>query len=112
MNWVFGAYSNVYSTAMMQNKDVEAYVKRCSTCQLSKSNHTSQGLYTPLPVPEGPWEDVSLDFMVGLPITQQQRDSIMVVVDRFSKMAHFIPCHTTHDASKIATLWSSQEHGQ
>ena len=87
------------------SKDVEHYVKRCSTCQQAKSHSRPQGLYTPLPIPQGPWEDVSLDFITGLPRTQRHKDSIMVVVDRFSKMAHFISCHTTNDASSIANLY-------
>nr|GFA27662.1 transposon Ty3-I Gag-Pol polyprotein [Tanacetum cinerariifolium] len=47
----------------------------------------------------------SLDFIVGLTRTQRQKDSIMVVVDRFSKMAHFIACHTTFDTVQVAALY-------
>ncbi|XP_021769518.1 uncharacterized protein LOC110733760, partial [Chenopodium quinoa] len=83
---------------------VHRVVSRCSTCQRAKMVF-HKGLYKPLPIPERPWEDVSMDFIVALPRTQRGKDSIMVVVDRFSKMAHFIPCHKTEDAMKVAKLY-------
>ncbi|XP_074284242.1 uncharacterized protein LOC141608797 [Silene latifolia] len=84
--------------------DVTSIVAKCVTCKMAKSSF-KPGLYTPLPVLTHPWEDVSMDFIVALPRTQRGKDSILVVVDRFSKMAHFVACHKTDDASNVAELY-------
>jgi hypothetical protein len=86
-------------------KDVNRICGRCITCRKAKSKVLPHGLYTPLPVPREPWVDISMDFVLELPRTKRGRDSIFVVVDRFSKMAHFIPCHKTDDATNIADLF-------
>lgn len=85
-------------------KDVHLVVTRCATCQKAKSTF-HKGLYTPLPVPNQPWDIVSMDFIVGLPRTQRGKDVIMVVVDRLSKLAHFVPIRKTEVATHMADLY-------
>lgn len=85
-------------------KSVESHCARCVTCKKAKSRVQPHGLYMPLPIPTAPWVDISMDFVLGLPKIHH-KDSIFVVMDRFSKMAHFIPCAKVNDASKTADLF-------
>nr|ABA97778.2 retrotransposon protein, putative, Ty3-gypsy subclass [Oryza sativa Japonica Group] len=63
------------------------------------------GLLQPLQIPEWKWEEIGMDFITGLPRTSSGHDSIWVVVDRLTKVAHFIPVHTTYSGKKLAELY-------
>ncbi|XP_042031074.1 uncharacterized protein LOC121777781 [Salvia splendens] len=86
-------------------RDVERFCGGCIECRKDKSKSNNFGLYTPFPTPTHPWVDLSMDFVLGLPLSQRKNDSIFVVVDRFSKMAHFLPCSKHNDAKHIADLF-------
>ena len=79
------------------------YLSKCLECEKVKVEHGHpSSLLQPLPIPQWKWEIISLDFITRLPRTQKQHDSIMVVVDKLSKSAHFILVKSTHKAVDIA----------
>jgi hypothetical protein len=88
--------------------DVECYVSWGTTCNKAKSRLNPHGLYMHLPIHSVPWEDISMDFVLGFPRTKSGRDRIFMVVDHFSKMAHFIPCHKSDNASHVADLFFTE----
>ncbi|WVZ97670.1 hypothetical protein U9M48_043184 [Paspalum notatum var. saurae] len=90
-------------------REVAEYVALCDVCQRVKAEHQKlAGLLQPLKIPEWKWEEIGMDFIVGLLCTQSGFDSIWVVVDRLTKVAHFIPIKTTYSGAKLAELYMSR----
>ena len=76
-----------------------------SNVQRSKpSNQHPYGLLNPLPIPEHPWQSISMDFITNLP-KSNENDCLLTVTDRFTKMNHLLPTETTASAKEIARLF-------
>jgi len=85
-------------------RDVINFVQQCAICQQAKHSNTHPAcLLQPLPIPKGAWQDISLDFVEGLPKVDGY-NVILVVVDRFTKYAHFIPLKHPYTALSIARV--------
>jgi hypothetical protein len=90
-------------------RSVAEYVAICDTCQHVKAEHQRPaGLLQPLKILEWKWEEITMDFIVRLPRTQKGYNSIWVVVDRLTKVAHFIPVNTTYSGARLAELYISR----
>ena len=90
-------------------KEITAYVARCDNCSRVKVVHLkSIGLLQPLPILGWKWEEISMDFIIGLPHTRQGHDSIWVIVDHLTKSAYFVSVSTKYHAGKYAELYVSQ----
>ena len=86
-------------------KLVKETVRTCDVCQRNKADLSSYpGLLQPLPIPTKIWQDISMDFIDSLPVSQG-KSTILVVVDRLSKYAHFIPVTHPYTAKSIAQLF-------
>uniref|UniRef100_A0A674PBR8 Gypsy retrotransposon integrase-like protein 1 n=1 Tax=Takifugu rubripes TaxID=31033 RepID=A0A674PBR8_TAKRU len=85
-------------------EDVREFVGACTVCARSKASHRSPaGLLHPLPVPSRPWSHIALDFVTGLPVSQGN-DTILTIVDRFSKGVHFVALPKLPSAAETAEL--------
>ena len=85
-------------------RDVAIFVPRCLTCQQVKAEHQRPaGELQPLPVAE--WENVTMDFVTGLPNSPREHDAVWVVVDRLTKTAHFLPIRVTDIVETLSRLY-------
>ncbi|WVZ74858.1 hypothetical protein U9M48_022982 [Paspalum notatum var. saurae] len=87
-------------------REIAKYVSECDVCKRVKADHLKPGgMLQPLNIPAWKWEDIHMDFVVGLPRTQKGYDSIWVIIDRFTKSAHFLPVKTVYRANTYAELY-------
>jgi hypothetical protein len=87
-------------------RDIAFFIARCDVCQRVKAEHQRPaGLLQPLKIPVWKWEDVGMDFITSLPKSNRGNDSIWVIVDHLTKVAHFIPVKTTLDGRQLADLY-------
>nr|GEV94054.1 retrotransposable element Tf2 [Tanacetum cinerariifolium] len=90
-------------------RDVATFVSRCLICQQVKIEHQrASGLLQPLNIPVWKWDEISMDFVTGLPRTQRRHDAIWVVVDRLTKSAHFLHIHKDYSISRLAEIFSKK----
>jgi len=95
--------SQFYWPKMYQ--DIKSFIKSCRICQQAKTETTlPTGLLQPLPIPAQVWDDIAMDFINGLP-PSQGFTIIMVIIDRLSKFAHFIPLNSDVNSKKVAEVF-------
>jgi hypothetical protein len=87
-------------------REAARYVSKCDTCQKVKTDYVRpRRILQPPSIPKWKWDDISMDFIMGLPITGRKFDSIGVIMDRLSKSAHFIPVNTNYKVQKYAEIY-------
>jgi hypothetical protein len=87
-------------------RDIAEYIAKCDVCSRVKAEHQKLArLVQPLKLPEWKWDQIGMDFITRLPRTKSGYDSIWVVVDCLTKVAHFIPVKTTYTSAKLAEIY-------
>ena len=90
-------------------KDVAEFVSKCLTCQQIKAEHQAPtGMLQPLTIPIWKWENITMDFLVGLPKTPKGNDAVWVIVDRLTKSAHFLPIRWGITLEQLAERYISE----
>jgi hypothetical protein len=86
-------------------KDVERYIKSCDSCQKVKASKQSKlGPLNPLNIPGRRWESIPMDLITDLPKSSNENDSILVIVDRLSKMCHIEACKKSITSEGVARI--------
>ena len=87
-------------------RDIAEYIAKCDACNKVKAIHQKPaGLLQPLRVPDWKWDQIGMDFITRLPRTKSGYDSIWVIVDRLTKVAHFVPVKTIYTSATLADIY-------
>ena len=90
-------------------QEIAKYVAECDTCRWVKAEHQRPaGTLRPIAVPEWKWDEIGMDFITGLPRSPRGNDEIWVIIDRLSKVAHFLPVWVDITAAKLADLYAAR----
>jgi hypothetical protein len=93
---------------MQMKREIAKYMSECDTCRRVKARYLRPaGNLKPLSIPEWKWENICMDFIVGLLLTSSGDNSIWVIVDHLTKSVHYIPISTTYRVRKYAELYIS-----
>ena len=87
-------------------RDISEFVTKCMVCQKVKAEHqVPSGLLYPIKIPDWKWDKITMDFVVGLPVTGRKHDSVWILVDQLTKLAYFLPVRTDYSLDKLAELY-------
>ena len=90
-------------------RDIAEYVSKCLTCQQVKTEHqVPSDLLNHIPIPQWKWDNITMDFVSGFPLTQRKHDSVWVIIDRLTKFTHFLPVRLDYSIDQLAELYVSE----
>ena len=89
--------------------DIRQFVENCSVCQMKKSDHAlAKGKLMSTEIPEKKWKENSIDFITDLPMSSGNKDTVLTIVDKATRMVHLVPCRKSITAVAIAhLLWNT-----
>ena len=90
-------------------KDISDYMSKCLTCQQVKAEHqVPSSLLNPLPIPKWKWDNITMDFVSGFPLTQRKYDAVWIIVDILTKSSHFLPVRLDYSMDRLAKIYVSE----
>ena len=105
---MYADMKKLFFWASMKHNIVQ-FVTKCLECQRVKANHRHPvGLLKPHDIPMSKWEVIYMQFVMGFPLTSQRHNAILVIVDKLTKSAHFIPLRDTCDVIDVAQVFISE----